>query len=79
MNDEAGERLVKKKLVRQAVALWQLITLAGVGILSLFIIWHLRRRAAMVRSRIQPPKMKPIDLELPSTESPQSDSSTTST
>lgn len=78
MNDEAGERLVKKKLVRQAVALWQLITLAGVGILSVFIIWHLRRRAAIVRGRIQPPKMRKSEFEIPAQESPESDSSITS-
>ena len=48
----------EKKRIGDAVVLWQLLTLLGVVVVSIFAIWHLKRRGAIVRSRIAPPVIR---------------------
>ena len=40
----------KDDRIRKLVILWEIITLSGISMITIFIIWHLRRRAEIVKS-----------------------------
>ena len=50
--------------IRKLVILWEIITLSGISMITIFIIWHLRRRAEIVKSNVRPTSIKITDLEL---------------
>jgi hypothetical protein len=54
----------KDDRIRKMVILWEIITLSGISIITVFIIWHLRRRAEIVKSNVRPTSIKITDLEL---------------
>ncbi len=54
-----------KRRIRDAVVLWQLLTLAGLVLVSVFTIWHLKRRGSIVRNRIEPPVIRSGAVNLP--------------
>ncbi|MFM7318594.1 MAG: hypothetical protein ACKO85_07120 [Isosphaeraceae bacterium] len=58
-----------KRRIADAVVLWQLLTLAGLVVVSVFTIWHLKRRGSIVRNRIEPPVIRSGGLNGPSDES----------
>jgi hypothetical protein len=45
----------------EAAVLWGSMTLSGIGIVSVLTLWHLSRRAQMLRDRLGPPR----DVRLP--------------
>jgi hypothetical protein len=49
--------------------LWGELTLGGIVLITLLSVWHLRRRAALVRDRLGPPRALP-GLEAHRTEEP---------
>ncbi|HEU5115940.1 MAG TPA: hypothetical protein VFT74_04620 [Isosphaeraceae bacterium] len=50
--------------VGSAIALWGTLTLSGVSILGAFTLWHLKRRARLVRERLGPPRnLQPLTDE----------------
>lgn len=62
------QNLDKTDGVRDLVILWQLLTLGGIILITIFTIWHLKRRGMIVRNRINPPVLKtgwdkPVDTE----------------
>ena len=62
------QNLDKGESVRNLVILWQLLTLGGIILITIFTIWHLKRRGMIVRNRINPPVLKtgwekPVDTE----------------
>ena len=56
---------MKARRIRKIVILWEILTLSGISIVSLFIIWHLKRRSGIVRNQINLPIMKNHELQLP--------------
>ncbi|MEI7922099.1 MAG: hypothetical protein WCJ40_09340 [Planctomycetota bacterium] len=54
----------KDERIRKMVILWEIITLSGISIITVFIIWHLRRRAEIVKSNVRPTSIKNTGLEL---------------
>ncbi|RLT13455.1 MAG: hypothetical protein DWI24_04455 [Planctomycetota bacterium] len=54
----------KDDRIRKLVILWEIITLSGISMITIFIIWHLRRRAEIVKSNVRPTSIKITDLEL---------------
>jgi hypothetical protein len=56
---------MKARRIRKIVVLWEILTLSGITIVSLFIIWHLKRRSGIVRNQINMPMMKNHELQLP--------------
>ena len=61
----------RKKKIRELVVLWQLITVGAIALIGALTIWHLKRRASLVKSRLSPPKMQNAPLELPEPERPE--------
>jgi hypothetical protein len=62
-----GARLRLGRLAR----LWGELTLGGILLITLLTLWHLRRRARLVRDRLGPPRARP-DLD-PGQPGPRSD------
>ncbi|MCY2936605.1 MAG: hypothetical protein NT172_20890 [Planctomycetota bacterium] len=54
----------KDERIRKMVILWEIITLSGISMITIFIIWHLRRRAEIVKSNVRPTSIKNTGLEL---------------
>ncbi len=46
-----------RQRVERVVALWGVVTLVGVAILGLFVVWHLVRRGRLVRDRLGHPRI----------------------
>ena len=44
--------------IKDLVVLWQMLALAGITIVSILTIWHLKRRGMIVRNRIKPPVIR---------------------
>lgn len=65
MIDSLDSAEMKARRVRKIVVLWEVLTLSGISIVALFIIWHLKRRSGIVRNQIKMPTMKNHDLQLP--------------
>lgn len=59
-----------KRRILDLVVLWQAVTLGGILIVCLLIIWHLKRRGMIVRNRIKPPVIRP-DLPVQVDDIPQ--------
>jgi hypothetical protein len=47
---------LRERRARQAAVLWGKLTLGGIGILALFVLWHLSRRGRLIRDRLGPPR-----------------------
>lgn len=58
--------------IKDLVVLWQLLALAGISIVSILTIWHLKRRGMIVRNRIKPPLIRSGTEIRPDEEQPQS-------
>ena len=58
--------------IKDLVVLWQLLALAGITIVSILTIWHLKRRSMIVRNRIKPPLIRSGTEIRPDEEQPQS-------
>lgn len=69
MTDPLDSAEMKARRIHKIVVLWEILTLSGISIVSLFIIWHLKRRSGIVRNQINLPVMKNRELQL-SDESP---------
>ena len=65
MTDPQVSAEMKARRIRKIVILWEILTLSGISIVSLFIIWHLKRRSGIVRNQINLPIMKNHELQLP--------------
>jgi hypothetical protein len=52
------QRLARKK---EAVLLWAYLSLGGIVVLAIFILWHLARRGRLIRERLGAPR----DIRLP--------------
>ena len=65
MIDTQDSAEMKARRIRKIVVLWEILTLSGISIVSLFIIWHLKRRSGIVRNQINLPIMKNHELQLP--------------
>lgn len=65
MTDPQVSAEMKARRIRKIVILWEILTLSGISIVSLFIIWHLKRRSGIVRNQINMPMMKNHELQLP--------------
>ena len=65
MIDPQDSAEMKARRIRKIVVLWEILTLSGISIVSLFIIWHLKRRSGIVRNQINLPIMKNHELQLP--------------
>ena len=65
MTDPQDSAEMKARRIRKIVILWEILTLSGISIVSLFIIWHLKRRSGIVRNQINLPIMKNHELQLP--------------
>lgn len=65
MNQKPPSLPPDKRRIRDAVVLWQLLTLAGLVVVSVFTIWHLKRRGSIVRNRIEPPVIRSGALKNP--------------
>jgi hypothetical protein len=46
--------------------LWASMTLSGIGILAVLVMWHLARRGRLIRERLGPPR----SVSLPEPEPP---------
>ena len=65
MIDPQDSAEMKARRIRKIVVLWEILTLSGISIVALFIIWHLKRRSGIVRNQINLPIMKNHELQLP--------------
>ena len=65
MTDPLDSAEMKARRIHKIVVLWEILTLSGISIVSLFIIWHLKRRSGIVRNQINLPMMKNHELQLP--------------
>ena len=65
MTDPLDSAEMKARRIHKIVVLWEILTLSGISIVSLFIIWHLKRRSGIVRNQINLPIMKNHELQLP--------------
>ena len=65
MIDPQDSAEMKARRIRKIVVLWEILTLSGISIVSLFIIWHLKRRSGIVRNQINLPMMKNHELQVP--------------
>lgn len=65
MTDPLDSAEMKARRIRKIVVLWEILTLSGISIVSLFIIWHLKRRSGIVRNQMNLPIMKNRELQLP--------------
>lgn len=53
----------RERKARQAAVLWGTLTLGGVGILALFVLWHLARRGRLLRDRLGPPRPSELSAD----------------
>jgi hypothetical protein len=65
VTDPLDSAEMKARRIHKIVVLWEILTLSGISIVSLFIIWHLKRRSGIVRNQINLPIMKNRELQLP--------------
>ena len=65
MTDPLDSAEMKARRIHKIVVLWEILTLSGISIVALFIIWHLKRRSGIVRNQINLPIMKNHELQLP--------------
>jgi len=63
--DSQDSAEMKARRIHKIVVLWEILTLSGISIVALFIIWHLKRRSGIVRNQINLPMMKNHELQLP--------------
>jgi hypothetical protein len=61
---------VKKSRIREAVVLWQLMTVGAIALIGSLIIWHLKRRGDLVKSKVSPPKMQSSPMDWHTLEGP---------
>lgn len=61
----------KKKRIREIVVLWQLLTVGAIALIGSLVIWHLKRRADVVKSRVSPPKMQSSPIQWHTPEGPE--------
>jgi len=65
VTDPLDSAEMKARRIHKIVVLWEILTLSGISIVALFIIWHLKRRSGIVRNQINLPIMKNHELQLP--------------
>ncbi len=65
MTDPLDSAEMKARRIHKIVILWEILTLSGISIVALFIIWHLKRRSGIVRNQMNLPIMKNRELQLP--------------
>lgn len=49
-----ADRSQRTRRAAQALVLWQSLVLAGIVLVTLFAIWHLRRRSRVIRAKFKP-------------------------